>query len=124
MSTIGETLPPLPTVEFDKGKLRLLPSHTTSNNNNNLREAPQTATSNQGQRDERNSGPLRSAEPVFYMTIKHTFLRGVHGGGQGVHVIQPYSDYPSGIMTDTTIFFSNRDGKLIRPIPKLLLEIP
>jgi hypothetical protein len=65
MSTIGETLPPLPTVEFEKGKLRLLPNHNNNNNNNNLKEAPQSATG-QGQRDERHTGPLRAADPVFF----------------------------------------------------------
>ena len=54
MSTLGETLPPLPTVEFDKGKLRLLPNHN-NNNNNNLKEATEL-----GQRDERHTGPLRA----------------------------------------------------------------
>ena len=56
MSTIGETLPPLPTVEFDKGKLRLLPNNNY-NNNNNLKEA--TNNNNLGQRDERHTGPTR-----------------------------------------------------------------
>ena len=58
MSTLGETLPPLPTVEFDKGKLRLLPNHNT---NNNLKEADATnAGSGQAQRDERHTGPSKS----------------------------------------------------------------
>ena len=58
VSTLGETLPPLPTVEFDKGKLRLLPNHNY-NNNNNLKEAPaDNVASGQGQRDERHTGPV------------------------------------------------------------------
>ncbi len=57
MSTIGETLPPLPTVEFDKGKLRLLPNNNY--NNNNLKEAPNN-NNNLGQRDERHTGPVRA----------------------------------------------------------------
>ena len=71
ISTIGETFPPLPTVEFDKGKLRLLPNH--NNNNNNLKEAPQATTSNQGQRDERHTGPLRAAEPVFFAIMSNQY---------------------------------------------------
>jgi hypothetical protein len=60
MSTIGETLPPLPTVEFDKGKLRLLPNNNY-NNNNNLKEAPNNNNNNNlGQRDERHTGPVRA----------------------------------------------------------------
>ncbi len=59
MSTIGETLPPLPTVEFDKGKLRLLPNNNyNNNNNNNLKEAPNN--NHLGQRDERHTGPVRA----------------------------------------------------------------
>jgi hypothetical protein len=64
MSTIGETLPPLPTVEFDKGKLRLLPNNNYNNNNynnnNNLKEAPNNNNNNLGQRDERHTGPVRA----------------------------------------------------------------
>ena len=58
VSTLGETLPPLPTVEFDKGKLRLLPNHNY--NNNNLKEAPVgNGVAGQGQRDERHTGPAK-----------------------------------------------------------------
>ncbi len=61
VSTLGETLPPLPTVEFDKGKLRLLPNHNYNNNNNNLREVDSGAGQGQGQgqRDERHTGPAK-----------------------------------------------------------------
>ena len=69
VSNLGETLP---TVEFDKGKLRLLPNHNI-NNSNNLKEA--VGADVQGQRDERNTGPLRANEVNFSFMIRGQFYK-------------------------------------------------